>query len=194
MDSSLSSVGSLFGIIHNFFVASTPDMPPEAWWVAAAILLILGAGAVVDSFKAIVPDTLMFFGMIAIVGLQGVYVAWPFAAHQMTWGLVAAAIIWAVNEIWYQLFKQDALGLGDAKWSMLAVTCFGGWPVLFAWGVGAVFGSIWIGALKLIGKPTAHVHFAPFLFVGLIAGIWAIRMDGMAPLLTLYAPQGWHIN
>lgn len=178
----------LFNEVHNFFILSAPDMPPEAWWVAALVLLVLGAGAAVDCFKAIVPDSLIFFGMVGLVAAQGMYVAWPFAAHQMTWGLIAAAIIWGVNELWYRAFKHDALGFGDAKWSMLAVTGFGGLPVLFAWGVGAVLGTLWIGALKLFRRPTAHVHFAPFLFVGLVAGIWAVRMGEIKSLLAFHAP------
>jgi len=174
----LVTYGYLFGPIHHFFVVAAPDMPPSAWWVAAVILFVLGAGAVVDSFTATIPDPLIFLGMVALVGLQGYFVTWPFASHQLMWGMGAAALIWGVNEIWFRLFKQDALGFGDAKWSMLAVTGFGWLPVLFAWGVGAVVGSIWIGALRMMRRPTNRVHFAPFLFVGLVAGLWVVRFGG----------------
>jgi leader peptidase (prepilin peptidase)/N-methyltransferase len=176
--------------IHRFFVVSAPDMPPETWWVAALVLLVLGISAAIDAFTATVPDPLIFFGTVGIVGAEGMYVTWPFAAHQLTFGLIAAAIVWGVNEIWYRIFKHDALGLGDAKWSMLAVTCFGWLPVLLAWGAGAIFGAIWFVAVRLIRRApmTTHVHFAPFLFVGLIAGIWAAKMDGLALLLALNAP------
>lgn len=167
-----------FKDIQHFFVLSLPDMPPDAWWVAAVILLVLGAVAIVDLFKGIIPDAPMFFAVIGVVAAEGIYKDWPFSAHQLTWGIVAALIVWGINELWFRAFKHDALGMGDAKWSLLAVTCFGGLPVLFAWGVGAVLGCVWMGVLKIFRRSTAHVHFAPFLFVGLIIGIWAVRIAG----------------
>jgi prepilin signal peptidase PulO-like enzyme (type II secretory pathway) len=177
-----------FSAIHDFFVASIPDMPPEFWWIAAALLLVLCAAAAVDLFKGVVPDPLIFFGMAGIVAAKGVLIDWPFAAHQMTWGLVAMAIVWGINEIWFRLFKHDALGLGDAKWSMLAVTGFGALPVVLAWGVGAVLGAAWIAAQKLSRRKQPYVHFAPFLFAGLVAGIWAVRIQGLHSLLGFHAP------
>lgn len=171
--------------LQYFFAHSMLDMPPEAWWVAVIALLVLGASAGVDLVKGIVPDPMIFFGMIGIVAAKGIYVNWPFSAHQMTWGLIAAAIIWGVNELWFRIFKHDALGLGDAKWSMLAVTCFGPFAVLFAWGIGALLGSFWIGVQKLARRPKVYVHFAPFLFVGLIGGIWFVRLGGWVELLNM---------
>ncbi len=168
----------LFDSLQHFFVQSTPLMPPEAWWVGLLVLLVLGAAAIVDLFKGIVPDVLIFIGMVGLIAAQGMYVEWPFAAHQLAWGMLAAAIIWSINEGWYRLFKHDALGLGDAKWSMLAVSCFGGLPVVYAWGVGAVLGSVWMIVLKIVRKPSAHVHFAPFLFIGLMFGLWLTRCGG----------------
>ena len=167
----------LFYDLQHFFVVSLPDLPPDAWWVGAAVLGLLGVAAMIDLFKGIIPDALIFFGIVGLIPAQGEYRTWPHAAHQLTWGILAAVIIWGINELWYRTFKQDALGLGDAKWSLLAVACFGGLPVLFAWGVGAILGTVWIGAQKLIRRPAAHVHFAPFLFVGLIAGLWLLRVE-----------------
>jgi prepilin signal peptidase PulO-like enzyme (type II secretory pathway) len=172
--------------IQHFLVVSMPQMPPEAWWVAAIALVVLGTAAAIDLFKGIVPDPLIFFGMIGIVAAKGMYVEWPFAAHQMTWGILAAAIIWGINELWHRLFKHDALGLGDAKWSMLAVTCFGALPVLFAWGIGAILGSIWIVLQKIARRKNPYLHFAPFLFMGLIIGIWAVRLEGWQSLQSKF--------
>jgi prepilin signal peptidase PulO-like enzyme (type II secretory pathway) len=173
--------------VQIYFANAMADMPPETWWVAVIALLILGTGAVVDLFKGIIPDPLIFFGMIGIVAAKGIYVAWPFAAHQMTWGLVAAAIIWAINEGWHRLFKHDALGMGDAKWSMLAVTCFGAMPVIIAWGIGALLGSVWIILQKIARRGTVYVHFAPFLFIGLVFGIWvAEQPEGIQSFLKLF--------
>ena len=163
--------------LQRFFVLSMPDMPPDSWWVAAVVLLVLGIAAAIDLVKGIIPDPLIFFGMVGLVAAEGMYVTWPFAAHQMTFGLVFAAVIWGINEAWYRYFKHDALGLGDAKWSLLAVTCFGVVPVLCAWGLGAILGTVWMGILKLIRRPSAHVHFAPFLFIGLIVSLWALKLE-----------------
>lgn len=174
--------------LQHFFVLSIPDMPPEAWWVGGLLLLLLGAAAAIDMVTGIVPDPLILLGIAGIVAAEGAFVSWPFGAHQLTWGLVALAIIWGINEIWFRAFKHDALGMGDGKWSMLAVTGFGGLPVLCAWGVGAVLGSAWILAQLIARRKNPYVHFAPFLFVGLIAGIWAVRMDGLKALFSFHAP------
>jgi prepilin signal peptidase PulO-like enzyme (type II secretory pathway) len=183
MDSVPQDIPSMFDAIRDFFVAATPSMPPQAAWVAAVILFVLAAAAIVDIVTGTIPDFLIFFGMAGIVGLQGVYVSFPFAAHQMIWGLLGLALVWGVNELWLRAFKHDALGMGDGKWTMLAVTCFGGIPVLVAWGFGAVLGSIFLIGLMIVRRKLARVHFAPFLFVGLIVGIWAARLGGV-PYLT----------
>ena len=174
----------MFETIQTMCTASMPDMPPEAWWVAVLAILALSSSAVVDLVKGIVPDPIIFFGMIGIVAARGIFTTWPDAAHQMTWGLLAAAIVWGVNEFWNRSFKHDALGLGDAKWTMLAVTCFGALPVLFAWGLGAFMGSVWILSQKIARRKSIYVHFAPFLFAGLLVGIWAVRLDGMKVLFA----------
>lgn len=172
--------------IQSHFALSMPTMPIDSWWVAAVILVVLGAAAAIDMVKGIVPDPLIFFGVVGVVAAKGLFVAWPFAAHQLTWGILTAAIIWGINELWFRVFKHDALGLGDAKWSMLAVTTFGAMPVVFAWGIGASLGSIWILAQKIGRRPQIYVHFAPFLFVGLLMGIWAFRLDGWDELVQLF--------
>jgi prepilin signal peptidase PulO-like enzyme (type II secretory pathway) len=177
MENIFSDPAALFDNMRHVVAQVTPNLPLEGWWVAALVLLALGVAAGIDSYKAIVPDPLILFPTIGLVGAMGVYKDWPFSAHQLTWGIIAAVIIWGINELWYRYFKQDALGLGDAKWSLLAVTCFGAGPVLIAWGIGAIIGSLWIGTLKVLRKPITHVHFAPFLFIGLLVGLWFLRLS-----------------
>lgn len=169
--------------LQNFFALSIPDMPPQFWWIAILALLVLGIAAAIDMFTGLIPDPVIFFGMVGIVAAKGMIIDWPYSAHQMTWGIVALALVWGVNEIWVRVLKYDALGMGDAKWSMLAVTCFGAMPTVFAWGIGAVLGSVWIIAQRLFRRPHPYVHFAPFLFAGLVIGIWAVRMGGLKSLL-----------
>ncbi|HEU0118380.1 MAG TPA: prepilin peptidase [Alphaproteobacteria bacterium] len=151
---------------------SVPDMPPEAWWLTALVLIVLASSAAVDAFTSTVPDPLVFLGLLAVTGTQGVYVSWPFAAAHLAWAIAAAACLWAINMAWYYAFKQDAIGMGDAKWTMLAVACFGLTPAFYAWGIGAVLAILYLGAAKLVRYQLMHVYFAPFLFIGLIAGLY----------------------
>jgi prepilin signal peptidase PulO-like enzyme (type II secretory pathway) len=164
------------GAFQGYAQLTTPDMPPQAWWVLAVVLAILGAAAVFDAFKAIVPEPLIFAGLVIVVAGQGLYVDWPFAAGNLALGLAAAILIWAVNWLWHRAFKHDAIGMGDAKWTILAVTAFGLLATAYAWGLGAILAICWMGILRLAKRNIARVHFAPFLFIGLVAAIYFLRM------------------
>jgi prepilin signal peptidase PulO-like enzyme (type II secretory pathway) len=166
-------------VVKSYSVFLTPGLPPQAWWVGLLTLFILGLAATIDAFTATIPDTLMFFGLLAVVILQGSYVSWPFASMHLSMAIAAGLAVWAINQAWYLFFKQDALGMGDAKWSMLAVALFDLKPVLVAWGLGACLAVIWLMAAQLVRYQTTRVHFAPFLFVGLLAGLYWYRL---APL------------
>src|SRR6185312_381625 len=89
--------------------------------------------------------------------------------------------LYFINEIWFRAAKADALGMGDAKWTVLAVACFGGPPAVAAWIVGAWLGIGWLGLAKLAHHPIKRVHFTPFLFIGLVIGIYLLRIRGWAP-------------
>ena len=165
-----------FNSIQHLIAATTPALPPEAWWLAVLILLILGIAALIDSVSSIVPDPLIFIGLLVTVATQGFAVDWPFAATQLSYALVSAIVIWAVNQCWYRIFKHDAIGMGDAKWTMLAVACFGVIPGILAWGVGACLAVVWLGLLRLARRSITHIYFAPFLWIGLCAGLIWIQM------------------
>jgi prepilin signal peptidase PulO-like enzyme (type II secretory pathway) len=171
----LPALTRTFEIVEPFFERSMPEMPPETWWLAALVLLILGLAASIDTFTSNVPDPLIFLGLLALTALQGLEVSWPFAATHLTWALGAAFALWAINQLWYLTFKRDAIGMGDAKWTMLAVAAFDIMPGLFAWGLGACLALIWMGALLIIRRPVNRVYFAPFLFIGLVAGLYWLR-------------------
>jgi len=165
-----------FSSIQNFLSVTTPAMPPETWWLAGLVLLVLGLAALIDSLSSVVPDPLIFSGLLAVLAMQGLCIDWPFAATQLTYALGAAIAIWGLNQLWYYFFKHDAIGMGDAKWTMLAVSCFGIMPSVFAWGIGACLAIFWMGLLRLMRCPLTHVYFAPFLFIGLNAGLWWLRL------------------
>jgi prepilin signal peptidase PulO-like enzyme (type II secretory pathway) len=150
--------------------------PAELWWLAPVTLIILGAAAAIDAFKGRVPDPLIFFGLLIATAARGFIIDWPIAARHLMIGFAAGFFLYGINLIWYRFKKHDAIGMGDAKWTMLAVACFGIAPSAIGWVLGAWLALLWMGALKLMRKSIARVHFAPFLFAGLLAGIYWLRL------------------
>jgi prepilin signal peptidase PulO-like enzyme (type II secretory pathway) len=174
----VSHFSNILHFVRDYLSQAAPGMPPETWWMVAMVLFVLGVAAAIDTIAAVVPDPLIFFGLVAVIAAQGIYSSWPYAARNLGWALGTALVIWCFNELWHLALKRDAVGMGDAKWTMLAVACFGLIPSLMAWGIGACIGILWMGIMYVARRPIGHVHFAPFLFVGLITGIWWLRLRG----------------
>lgn len=82
--------------------------------------------------------------------------------------LALGGLIWGVNELWYRSRGQDALGMGDAKWSVVAALAFGLVPVLWAWALAAWLGLAWLGLSHWRAAARSHLHFTPFLAVALL--------------------------
>ncbi len=94
------------------------------------------------------------------------------------------------NPIYYYAFKRDAYGMGDVKWTLLAIATFSINPRLSHGAGGVWLGLLWLGrqswcvgrggcmrgipekANLSVIRPRDHVHFAPFLFAGLLAGLY----------------------
>jgi prepilin signal peptidase PulO-like enzyme (type II secretory pathway) len=153
-----------------------PGLPEGGWWLAPIVFLLLAAAAVIDARTARVPDPVIFLGLFITAAVQGFLADWPFAARNLTIGLIAGVIPYLINLAWYRFKKRDALGMGDAKWTILAVACFGPLPGAAAWVLGAVLALLWMAAARVARKPAAHIHFAPFLCAGLAAGIYWLRL------------------
>lgn len=162
--------------IPAFFAQTLPDLPASAWLLAPVILLLLAAAAAVDALTGRVPDPLIFAGLLLTTAVRGFLADWQPAANYLMMALAAGFLVWGLNQIWYRFTKRDALGMGDGKWTMLAVAAFGPLPAAIAWGSGACLALAWLGALRLIKRKTARVHFAPFLMLGLVAGVWWLRL------------------
>ncbi|HUY68787.1 MAG TPA: prepilin peptidase [Alphaproteobacteria bacterium] len=160
----------------SFLAHTMQGAPPAMGWLAPAVLAMLFAAAAIDAFTARIPDPLIFFGLLLTTAAQGFQADWPVAARHLLIGFAAGVLVAGLNHLWYRFKKHDALGMGDAKWTMLAAACFGPLPAAVAWGLGAWLGLAWIGFLKLLRKPATRVHFAPFLFVGLVVGIYWLRL------------------
>jgi prepilin signal peptidase PulO-like enzyme (type II secretory pathway) len=155
-----------------------PGMPPDYWWVTGGVLAILAMTATIDAFTAYIPDLMIFLGLFAVTSTQGFFVSWDVAAYHFTQAVMAGLLIWGINFAWYDVMRYDALGMGDAKWTMLAVACFGVEPAIVAWGVGAIFAVGFISMAYLAYYKLGRVTFAPFLFMGLCAGLYWIRFMG----------------
>ncbi len=159
----------------SIVAAAAPAMPPDFWWVTLAVFLLLFLAAAIDAVSKRVPDAITIWGLLALTGMQGVYTSWPEAAQHLRLALGVGFAIWALNAFWFRLFKYDALGMGDAKWSALAASAFGLAPVLVAWGVGAILACAFLLAARLARRKISHPAFAPFLMIGLCAGIYWLR-------------------
>jgi prepilin signal peptidase PulO-like enzyme (type II secretory pathway) len=161
--------------IPSYALAAMPDIPLTLWWLPVVVIVILGLSACVDAMTARIPDSLIFLGLLAVTALLGIYVDWPTAAVHLRIAIAAGVGLWFLNILWVKSFGNDAFGMGDAKWTMLAVDCFGLLPALFAWGIGACLGVLWLGVLSLFGRKTKRVYFGPFLFIGLIVGVYWVH-------------------
>ncbi|MDX9690101.1 MAG: hypothetical protein RBT70_06505 [Alphaproteobacteria bacterium] len=156
----------------------TAGYPPEIWFVPSLILAALILASLVDGVTGRVPDWLMglaFFGGLLSFAY---YAGWLIAGERLLYVIGAVFLLRMINLIYAKFFGQEAFGFGDAKWTGLAVLGFGLMPVFWAWIVGAWLGLIWLGVRKVVGTLTkdedgvVYVHFAPFLFLGLIAALF----------------------
>lgn len=152
-------------MLINIVTALLPaDVP---LWAGAFALLALLYTAVVDARTGLVPPLpLAVAGLLLMAGLIIDNSSRDYAAPLHA--ILFYCGVFAVNEAHYRLTGRDALGLGDAHWSLVAVLAYGMPVTLMAWGVGAWLAIIWLGLRRLIGEPSGQVYFVPFLFVALI--------------------------
>lgn len=185
LDSAIASFQSMrwpmpnLADIHQAMMRMMEPLPPETWLLPAFILLLLGVTAAIDAFSGRIPDSVIVVGLITVVGVCGYYGAWQLGAQKLGYGLGAAIVVWLINQIYYNLMKRDAIGMGDAKWSALATAALGFKPVIIAWIVAAWLGLLWMGLARLLRGRLHQLHFAPFLFLGLLAGIYVIYIQGV---------------
>ncbi len=164
---------------YSFLVnlLSPASLPQSAWWVSLATLLILGASALVDAKSGRVPDVYTLTGILLVTAVHGIYMGWEEASNQLLIAISLVLALWLLNEGFYKLFKRDSLGMGDAKWSALAAVTFGVKAVFFAWIIAAWFALLWLMGRKIAAAVSKnkikkdYVHFAPFLFLGLISAL-----------------------
>ena len=142
--------------------------PPAAWFAVAALLFT----AVYDARTGLVPPVPLALAALALMmslidGGATRAASAPFCALLIYIG------VWAVNELHYHFMGHDALGLGDAHWSLVAALAYGPIPVLIAWGIGAWLALGWLGLRRTLGRPVTHVYFVPFILIGLLVALTA---------------------
>jgi len=167
-----------FEEIQTVLLHMAPGMPPDLWWVTALVIFILALAATIDAYQAVIPDFLIFLGLLAVTATLGISSSWETAAAHLRQAIAAGALIWFINFLWESRFGYDALGMGDAKWTMLAVVCFGITPAIYAWCIGAILAVVFILLCRAIGYAVTAVTFSPFLFTGLILGLYRLRFIG----------------
>lgn len=143
-------------------------LPQEAPLLAGlAVMLALFYTAAIDAKTGLVPPVpLALAGLLMMAVLISTNSERALTAPLYALGFYMA--IFLVNELHYQLTERDALGLGDAHWSLVAVLAFGPMAVLMAWGLGAWLAILWLAGRRLAGKAAGQVYFVPFLFVALM--------------------------
>lgn len=136
-------------------------------WAGSIAVLALLYTAVVDARTGLVPPVPLAIASLALMAglvLNGSERAFTAPLY----ALAFYAGVFLINEVHYRLTQRDALGLGDAHWSLVSVLAFGVPATLMAWGAGAWLGLLWLGMRKLVRKPAGQVYFVPFLFIALL--------------------------
>lgn len=172
---------------------SPTSLPPEAWWVALPVLLILGAAALMDAMSGKVPDHYTLTGILLLTAMHGIYTGWDAASLQFALALGIIMLLWLINQGLVKIWKRDAFGMGDAKWSALAALAFGWEAVVIAWVIGSWLALLWMMIRRIKVSPVAtgsisksapamagvvsgnYVHFAPFLLLGLLGGLFIMN-------------------
>ncbi|MGE4351729.1 MAG: hypothetical protein AB7E52_06025 [Bdellovibrionales bacterium] len=159
---------------NALFGLESVSYPDPVAFIPHVVLFFLACASFVDARTGRVPDWLIAAGLLIAFGSLAWFAGWWTAGQLFLWVLVAVCGLWLVNRLYVWLAGHDAFGFGDAKWTGLAVAGFGLVPVAWAWAIAAWLALVWLGVRWLWRKVSpaycghVYVHFAPFLFFGLL--------------------------
>ena len=155
------------------FSAETP------YYARVLVLAVLGWTAWVDAWTGRVARPWIWAGGVLAVFASQQWEGWYIAGVRLTVALAVYVFLRLINEGYYRIFKRDPYGYGDMRWSALAAYAFGVAPVLWAWAIGAWLGLLFMGGAWIFAfvfgrpRPEGYIHFAPFLFLGLLGALYA---------------------
>lgn len=153
------------------------DFPPQLALLPFLVLLVLAFSSLIDALTGRVPTRLLVGAFLLALAALAYVQGWGQAGEKLLYAIGSFAVLKLGNELYWRLCGRDAIGMGDAQWTVLAVLTFGLKPVLWAWVFGAWIALLWLGGRWIAGflcarlRGEGYVHFAPFLFFGLLAGL-----------------------
>lgn len=153
--------------------------PPSVAFVPPLVLFVLALTAFVDARTGRVPDAPLAVAFVGAFAALAYWNGWLVALDYLWPALAFVLVLYFSNRIFVKLFRHDAFGMGDVKWTGAATIAYGAEAVIGAWVVGAVLGLVWMGARRLWLKVSdsyeghAYVHFVPFLFLGLLVSLFS---------------------
>lgn len=151
---------------------------PVFGFIPFLVLFFLAVASIADARTGRVPDSVIAVGLFITIASLAWGSGWLLAGERVVYIVAAVLALRLVNYVYFYFCNHDAFGFGDAKWTGLAVAGFGFVPVCWAWVIGAWLALIWMGCRWLWRNvsPTygghVYVHFAPFLFLGLILALY----------------------
>jgi prepilin signal peptidase PulO-like enzyme (type II secretory pathway) len=164
--------------IEEIIKILTADFPAPIWYVPSCVLFLLAIASFVDARTGRVPDSVIGIGLLGALASLAWYADWFVAGERFLYVAASILVLRLANAAYHKMFQHDAFGFGDAKWTGLAVAGFSYEPVIGAWIIGAWCAIIWLGVRWLWRRVSdnyyghSYVHFAPFLFIGLVATLF----------------------
>ena len=111
-------------------------------------------------------------GILAAAYLFGSGATGSFSIARIQSSLIGAGtgagVIWGVGKIGSMVFRKPAMGFGDVKWMGLLGATLGPIPVLFAFLLACLLGSI-VGIWLRLRRGASYIPFGPFLSAGALA-------------------------
>lgn len=157
-----------------------PDYPENLWYVPAVILALLGLMALIDARTGRIPDVPLGLGFLFAVGVSAWHETWWGAGWRVGIAVAAFILLKLFNDLFLHLWRRDAFGMGDVKWTAVAIIPFGLTNLLFAWVLAAWLGLIWLALRYVAGfiwphlRSEGYIHFAPFLFIALVVKLYVV--------------------
>ena len=152
----------------------------HVWWSAVAAMILLG-----QAFQRLVPswqkkrrtfqESQLAYVVGAVIGfLAAIYLGdseslWNSPVDRILMSVSGAAVgagtIWGIGWIGSIIFRKPAMGFGDVKWMGLLGATLGPEPILVAFLIACLLGSV-VGIWWRVFRGSSYIPFGPFLATG----------------------------